>query len=57
MSEQSNSSLSQAQVPVVYNPSEVIGLFNEFLARKSNDIIHVRGIYRPGNGHQYNGFL
>jgi len=55
MSEQSNSSLSQAQLPVVYNPSEVIGLFNEFLARKTNGIIHVRGIYRPGNGHQYNG--
>ena len=55
MSEQSNSSLPQVQVPIVYNPSEVIGLFNEFLARKTNGIIHVRGIYRPGNGHQYNG--
>jgi hypothetical protein len=55
MSEQSSSSMPQVQVPVVYNPSEVIGLFNEFLARKSNGLIYVRGIYRPGNGHQYNG--
>lgn len=54
MSELQNST-SEIQLPVVYNPSEVIGLFNEALARKANGIVHVRGIYHPGKGFQYGG--
>lgn len=46
---------SELQLPVVYSPGEVIGLFNEALARKANGIVHVRGIYHPGKGFQYGG--
>ena len=42
-------------LPVTYRPSEVIGLFSEALARKTNGIVHVRGIYHPGKGIQYGG--
>ena len=41
---------SELQLPVVYSPGEVIGLFNEALARKANGVVHVRGLYPPGKG-------
>ena len=43
------------QLPVVYNPSEVIGIFADALAKRSAGVIHVRGVYRPGKGVQYGG--
>ena len=42
-------------LPVVYNPSEVIGIFADALAKRSTGVIHVRGIYHSGKGIQYGG--
>lgn len=46
----------EVSVPTVYNPSEVVGIFAEVLARRSAGLIHVRGIYRPGKGVPYGGY-
>ena len=54
MNEQS-SNIPEVQFPVVYNPSEVIGIFADALAKRSAGVIHVRGIYHPGKGIQYGG--
>ena len=45
----------EVNLPMIYNPSEVIGIFAEALAKRSNGVIYVRGIYRPGKGIQYGG--
>lgn len=54
MSEQPTNT-AEIHIPVIYNPSEVIGIFSDALAKRSTGIIHVRGIYRPGKGIQYGG--
>lgn len=45
----------QANV-LVYNPNEIINIFADSLARKSNGVITVRGIYHPKGSVSYSGY-
>ena len=52
-----NNAQVDVRIPAIYNPSEVIGLFSEALAKRSDGVIFVRGIYHPGRGISYNGYF
>lgn len=52
-----NNAQVDVRMPAIYNPSEVIGLFSEALAKRSDGVIIVRGIYHPGRGISYNGYF
>ena len=52
-----NNTQVDVRMPAIYNPSEVIGLFSEALAKRSDGVIIVRGIYHPGRGISYNGYF
>jgi len=41
---------------VVYNPSEIFGMYNDFLARQGGKIVCIRGIFHVGNGRPYGAF-
>ena len=41
---------------VVYNPSEIFGMYNDFLARQGGKIICLRGIFHSGTGHPYGSY-
>lgn len=56
MSNPSSNNEPKELMPVVYNPSEVIGLFSDALAKRSAGVIYVRGVYHPGRGISYSGY-
>lgn len=41
---------------VVFNPSEIFGMYSDFLARQGGRVVSVRGIYSSGAGKSYGGF-
>ena len=41
---------------VVYNPSEIFGMYTDFLARQGGKIVCIRGIFHAGNGRPYGTF-
>ena len=41
---------------VVYNPSEVFGMYADFLARQGGKIVCIRGIFHSGAGRPYGSF-
>ena len=53
----SNEPTQPAIVDVVaYNPSEIFGMFSNFLARQGERVVCVRGIYNSGAGKSYSGY-
>lgn len=40
----------------VYNPSEIFGIYSDFLARQGGKLVCVRGIISQGSGKSYGGF-
>lgn len=41
---------------VVFNPSEIFGMYSDFLARQGGRVVSVRGIYSSGAGKSYSGY-
>ncbi len=41
---------------VVFNPSEIFGMYSDFLARQGGKVVSVRGIFNQGVGKSYGGF-
>ena len=41
---------------VVYNPSEIFGIYTDFLARQGGKIVCIRGIFHSGAGRPYGSF-
>lgn len=55
MSDNSLTFKSNSEV-VVFNPSEIFGMYSDYLAKQGGKIICVRGIFNQGAGKSYGGF-
>ena len=54
-----NSELTQIEQNnsvIVFSPSEIFGLYSDFLARQGGRVVGVRGIFNSGAGKLYGGF-
>lgn len=41
---------------VIFNPSEIFGMYSDFLARQGGKVVSVRGVFNSGAGKSYGGF-
>lgn len=44
------------EIIISLNPSEILGLYSDFLTRQGGKIICVRGIYKHGPDKAYSGY-
>ena len=48
--------IEQNNSVIVFSPSEIFGLYSDFLARQGGRVVGVRGIFNSGAGKLYGGF-
>lgn len=42
---------------IIFQPSEIFGIYSDFLARQGGKVVSVRGIFKQGAGKSYGGYF
>lgn len=42
---------------IIFQPSEIFGIYSDFLARQGGKVVSVRGIFKQGAGKSYSGYF